>query len=189
MNCITQVLPDDFEITSVRTFGLTPKPSAMRNASDTATADTPAIRLLHSLATSPLPTAPTWMTLAPMADSAGRASSTSRVSPPTMMASVPSSARGTPPDTGASMNRTPLAFSAAATRRDTAGSIVDMSTQSRPAMTPSAMPFLPRYAVSTWEDDGSIVITRSLRRAASAPDSARVAPRFSAFASAAGTTS
>jgi len=40
-----------------------------------------------------------------------------------------------------------------------------------------------------WEDDGSIVITRSLRRAASAADSARVAPRFSALASAAGTTS
>ena len=72
----------------------------------------------------------------------------------------------------------------------TAGRLcVDMSTQSRPAVSPSAIPFLPRYAVSTWDDDGSIVITRSLRRAASAPDSARVAPRFSAFATAAGTTS
>ena len=39
------------------------------------------------------------------------------------------------------------------------------------------------------EDEGSIVMTRSLRRAASAPDSARVAPRFSALARAAGTTS
>jgi len=30
-----------------------------------------------------------------------------------------------------------------------------------------------------WEEEGSIVITRSLRLAASAADSARVAPRFS----------
>ena len=144
MNCITHVLPDDFEMTSVRIAGSTPKPSAMRKASDTATAETPAIRLLQSLATSPLPTTPTWMTLAPIAASAGRASSTSRASPPTMIASVPSSARGTPPETGASMKRTPFAASACATRRETAGSTVDMSTQSRPAVRPSTIPFLPR---------------------------------------------
>src|SRR5882724_5348357 len=114
MCSITHVLPDDFEMTSVSTLASTPKPSAMRNASLTATADTPAIRLLQSLATSPLPTAPTWMMLAPMAASAGRASSRSRASPPTMMASVPSVARGTPPETGASRKRTCLAPSAAA---------------------------------------------------------------------------
>jgi len=84
------------------------------------------------------------MMLAPIAASAGRASSRSRASPPTMMASVPSVARGTPPDTGASRKRTFFAASAAATRRDTLGSIVDMSTQSRPAATPSSTPPAPR---------------------------------------------
>ena len=36
------------------------------------------------------------------------------------------------PETGASTNRTPRARAASATRREVAGSIVDMSTQSRP---------------------------------------------------------
>jgi hypothetical protein len=129
---ITHVFPDDFEITSVTTFGSTPNPCAIRNASLTATAATPAMRLLHSLTTSPLPTAPTWITLVPMAASAGRASSTSPALPPTMMARVPSLAPVTPPETGASMNRRPRSAAAAATRRETAGSMVDMSTQSVP---------------------------------------------------------
>src|SRR5262252_8301166 len=97
MFSITQVLPEDLAITSVTTFGSTPKPSAMRNASLTATAATPAMRLLQSLATSPLPTGPTWITLAPMASSTGLAAWKSSAAAPTMMASVPSVARGGPP--------------------------------------------------------------------------------------------
>ena len=73
MCSITQVLPDDLAMTSVTTLGSTPKPSAMRNASLTATAATPAIRLLQSLATSPLPTGPTCITFAPIAWSAASA--------------------------------------------------------------------------------------------------------------------
>src|SRR5580704_7143223 len=42
----------------------------MRKASLTATKATPAIRLLHNLATSPAPISPTWMILAPIASSA-----------------------------------------------------------------------------------------------------------------------
>src|SRR5438552_13572843 len=72
MCSITHVFPDDFEITSVRIFGSTPNPSAIRNASLTATAATPAIRLLQSFATSPEPTGPTWMMLAPIAARHGR---------------------------------------------------------------------------------------------------------------------
>ncbi len=161
----------------------------MRNASLTATAATPAMRLLQSFATSPAPTGPTWMMLAPIAASAGRASSTSRASPPIMIASVPSIAFGTPPETGASMKRMPFARSASATRRETAGSIVDMSTQSLPFATPSSRPPGPRYTVSTCDEDGSIVTTRSAPRAASAEDPAFVAPAFTALSSAAGTMS
>src|SRR5881296_3229367 len=74
MCSITQVLPEDFETTSVRIFGSTPNPSAILNASLTATAATPAIRLLQIFATSPDPTGPTWMMLAPRHARTGRAS-------------------------------------------------------------------------------------------------------------------
>src|SRR4026207_1581017 len=67
MKPMRNVLPEDFEITSVTTLGSMPKPSAIRNASLTATPHTPAIRLLQSLTTSPLPTGPTRMTLADLA--------------------------------------------------------------------------------------------------------------------------
>jgi hypothetical protein len=106
-----------------------------------------------------------------------------------MIASVPSAARGTPPDTGASMKRAPRLPAASATRRDTLGSIVDMSTHRRPAPTPSRTPPGPRYAVSTCEDDGRIVMTISLSRAAAADDTARAAPALTAPASADSTTS
>src|SRR2546425_4868651 len=74
MCSMTQVLPEDFEITSVRVFGSTPNPSAILNASLTATAATPAIRLLQIFATSPLPVGPTWMMLAPRHARTGRRS-------------------------------------------------------------------------------------------------------------------
>src|SRR5712692_4234875 len=186
---IAHVLPDDFAITLVSTFGSTPKPSAILNASLTATMATPAIRLLQSLATSPAPTGPTWMMLAPIAASAGRASSRSAASPPTMIASVAFSAPPTPPETGASMKRTPRSLRRAATRWDTAGSIVDMSTQSRPLATPSSTPPAPRYAASTWLDDGSMVTTRSDCLAASAAEPHAVAPSLTAASTAAGTMS
>src|SRR5439155_20646519 len=189
MCSITQVLPEDFEMTSVKIFGSTPNPSAIRKASLTATAATPATRLLQSFATSPAPTSPTWMMLAPIAASTGRASSKSRGSPPTMIASVPSVARGTPPDTGASMKRAPRLAAASATRRDTPGSIVDMSMQRRPAPTPSSTPPGPRYAASTCDDEGRIVMTSSPSRAAAADDAARAAPALTAPASADSTTS
>ncbi len=143
MKPIRKVLPEDFEMTSVTTFGSMPKPSAMRNASLTATPHTPAMRLLQSFTTSPLPTGPTWMTLAPIAASAGWASSKSAAAPPTMIARVPSAARGVPPDTGASMKRTPRSAAAPATRCETAGSIVDMSTQSVPRRAAASTPPSP----------------------------------------------
>ena len=74
---------------------------------------------------------------------AGNASFTSSAAPPTMMARVPSVARGTPPETGASTKRTPRSRAAAATRRDTAGSMVDMSTQSVPLRAAASTPPSP----------------------------------------------
>ena len=56
---ISHVWPEDLEMTSVTTLRSTPNPSAILKASLTATAATPAMRLLQSLATSPLPTGPT----------------------------------------------------------------------------------------------------------------------------------
>ena len=87
------------------------------------------------------------------------------------------------------MNRTPRLPAASATRRDTLGSIVDMSMQRRPATAPSRTPPEPRYAVSTCEDDGSIVITRSPSRAAADDDDALAAPSLVAAVSASSTTS
>ena len=141
-----------------------------------ATAATPAMRLLQSLTTSPLPTGPTRITLAPMAERAGRASSKSPGEPPTMMASVPSAARGTPPDTGASMKRTPRSVAPAAIRRDTLGSMVDMSTQSVPFRAAASTPPSPVYTDSACGDEGSMVMTRSAVATASAVEPAAVMP-------------
>src|SRR6516165_8035052 len=77
---------------SVRICKSTPNASPIRNASLTATATVPEIRLLHNLATSPAPTAPTWIMLLPIAARAGCASARSLASPPTMIAKVPATA-------------------------------------------------------------------------------------------------
>ena len=87
------------------------------------------------------------------------------------------------------MNRTERSRSRAATRWDIAGSIVDMSTHSRPLATPSSTPLAPRYAVSTWLDEGSMVTTRSDCLAASAADPQAVAPSFTAASTHAATMS
>jgi len=158
----------------------------MRNASLTATPQTPAIRLLQSLTTSPLPTAPTWMTLVPIAASAGLASSKSPAAPPTMIASVPSVARGVPPETGASMKRTPRSCAALATRCDTAGSMVDISTHSVPLRAAASTPPSPVYTDSTCGEEGSIVTTTSAVATASAALAAAVMPAAAAAFTASG---
>src|SRR6516165_8322092 len=186
---MTQVAPEDLAMTLVNICGSTPNASPMRKASATAMTAEPEIKLLHSLATSPDPTAPTWMMLPPIAARAGRASSRSPASPPTMIANVPAVAPPTPPDTGASRNRRPRSLSRAATRCEVPGSIVDMSTQSRPPPALSTILPPPRYTASTLAEDGSIVITRSQLAAASPTDRARSAPSLTAASSAPGTTS
>ena len=64
-----------------------------------------------------------------------------------------------------------------------------MSTQSAPAGRSSAMPPGPRYAASVCEDEGNMVMTSSLCRAASATEPAAVALHPGGRLRAAGTTS
>ena len=97
-----------------------------------------------------------------------------------MMASVPSVAPVTPPETGASTKRSPRSAAAAATRRETAGSMVDMSTQSVPLRRRRSTPPSPVNAASTCEEEGSIVMTRSAPATASAAEAAAVMPAAAA---------
>ncbi len=61
-------------------------------------------RLFSAFIAWPEPTAPVRSTDVPIADSTGIARSIVASSPPTMIASCPVFARGTPPDTGASIS-------------------------------------------------------------------------------------
>jgi hypothetical protein len=102
---------------------------------------------------------------------------------------VPSTARGTAPETGASSIFTPALASRSPTRRVVAGSIVLMSMHTSPDRAPSSTPLGPRYAVSTSGEFGSIVISTPTRRARSAAELAAVAPRWTAPSTASARTS
>ena len=66
-----------------------------------------------------------------------------------MMASVPSMALGSPPETGASSISIPFPASAAATSRLTRGAMELMSTSTLPGFAPSITPFFPNTACFT----------------------------------------
>ena len=101
-----------------------------------------------------------------------------------MIVSVPSSAFGAEPVTGASTNRCPRSASAAPMRRASAGPIVDMSMNSVPGATPAAAPSSPSRIASTWGPSTTIVITTSLRSATSRGLSATWPPCSAAHSSA-----
>ena len=84
-----------------------------------------------------------------------------------MIESCPSTAAGSPPDTGASTASTPRSASAACTSRAVAGAMVDMSITSMPSRTPAITPSSPRITASTSGESGSMVITTSERSATS----------------------
>ena len=88
---------------------------------------------LASLVTFPAPTGPVRVTVEPIFRSRGSTLSNASRLPPTMMASVPSMAFGSPPLTGASRNPTPLAAQAAPTFWETIGLIELISTSVAPA--------------------------------------------------------
>ncbi len=85
-----------------------------------------------------------------------------------MIVSVPASARGEEPVTGASAMRTPRSASRAAMRRVSVGAIVDMSTHSRPSRAPSATPCAPHSTLSTCAPSTTMLTTMSLAAATSA---------------------
>ena len=89
---------------------------------------TPAIRLLQSFTTWPVPGPPTRTTTEPSAPSRGSTRANASSEPPTKTLSVPASAPIGPPLTGASSESMPAAPSSSASRRASAGGPVDMST-------------------------------------------------------------
>ncbi len=108
-----------------------PAALAVRTASPSTAALTAPIVLVSSLAIWPWPTGPTCTIRSPIASNSGSARSKSGPSPPAMIVSVPSSALGFEPDTGASTK--PRGASRSATRREAVGAIVDMSITSAPS--------------------------------------------------------
>ncbi len=79
-----------------------------------------------------------------------------------MIVSVPASARGEEPVTGASSIRTPRALSCAAIRRLSRGEIVDMSTHSRSARAASITPPSPSSTEATCSPSTTMLTTMSL---------------------------
>ena len=101
-----------------------------------------------------------------------------------MIVSVPSSALGAEPVTGASTNAWPRAITSAPIRRASAGPIVDMSTNSVPGRAPSTAPSSPSSSASTCSPSTTIVITTSLCSATSRGLAAARPPCSAAHASA-----
>ena len=101
-----------------------------------------------------------------------------------MIVSVPSSALGEDPVTGASTKRRSRSASAAPMRRASAGAMVDMSTKSVPGAAPAAAPSSPSSTCSTCGPSTTIVITATAPSAAARGESATVPPCSAAHASA-----
>ena len=119
------------------------------------------------------------MTFRPSARNTGFTLSTSDASPPTMMSSVASRAKMTPPITGASTTSMPRGLNASASERVAVGSQVLMSITTAPLARPAAMQFSvpsPSTTCRTTLSSGSIVITASAPCAASTSDAALFPP-------------
>ncbi len=169
-------LPEALQITSYSLCTSIPAAAPSSRASDAAAALQNASMLLHSFATDPMPTAPTWITSREKDFSSGRFASNSAASPPTMMTMVPSVARGTPPETGASSIFTPLAASPASTRRAVAGELVDRSITTVPGLACAAMPAAPSVTSSTCFGIGREVNTTSDAAATAAVEAPAAPP-------------
>ena len=104
--------------------------------------------------------------------------------PPHMMVSVPSSAFGAEPVTGASTKPWPCSASVAPRRRASAGAIVEQSMNRVPAGAPAAAPSSPSSSASTCGPSTTIVTTASAPSAAARGESATTPPCSFAHASA-----
>lgn len=89
--------------TSTITAGSSPKRWPISSASMPIRKPPAETRLFSAFIAWPDPTAPVRNTDVPIADSTGSTDSMIALSPPTMIANSPVFARGTPPDTGASI--------------------------------------------------------------------------------------
>src|SRR3984885_10906031 len=119
-----------------------------------------------------------------MFSSSGRTRSKLARSPPTMIVSDPSSARGDDPVTGASSMPTPRSPSTAPMRRVSAGPIVDMSTHRRPGRAASMTPPSPSSTEATCSPSTTMLTTTSLCSATSAGGDSALAPCSAAHAAA-----
>ena len=144
---------------------------AVRTASASTAALTAPIVFVSSLAIWAWPSGPTWTIRSPIAWNSGRARSNAAGSPPAKIVSVPSSAFGLEPDTGASTKSRGATRSAIA--REAVGEVVDMSTTSADSGSVSSAPL---STSSTWGASGTIVMKASAPSAASAGVAAARAP-------------
>jgi hypothetical protein len=93
--------------------------------------------------------------------------------PPAMKVSVPAAAPPTPPETGASTGRRPAASASAATARALSTSTVEQSTKAAPGVMAGMISAATARRIAPF---GSMVITTSAPRAASAAEAAGVTP-------------
>ena len=124
---------------------------------------------LASLVMLPAPTSPTRVTVEAMVLSRSSYLAKTSSLPPTMTAMVPSMALGSPPETGASRNSTPISSRRFAKSRLASGAMELMSMTHLPEVRPSTMPFSLKRAASTCGELGSMVITTSAFSATSLP--------------------
>ena len=131
---------------------------------------------LASFVKPPAPTSPHNTADAPVASNIGAARSNAAWVPPTMMASVPAIAPGSPPDTGASRKSMPASASSLPIFCETSGAMELMSTTSCPLSAASIIPFSPSATVVDCGEFWTITTVISDLEATSAGDVPRTAP-------------
>ncbi len=168
-----KLCPVETFTTSTKVLRSSPKRFAASIASEVATKEVAATRLFNALVACPAPTPPVSKSCPPMASSKGRAAArTASSSAPIMIASVPSLARGTPPETGASISVTFFSVKSLASACVPVGSAELMSITTQPgfALLIKAPPSVFISTSLTTCPSGSMVITKSIT-----PSSARLA--------------
>ena len=116
------------------------------------------------------------MIVFPIAAKTGRAFSRTVASPPTIIASVPSTAPGSPPLTGASRKEQPCSAASSANSFDSTGVTELISAIIVPFAAPASTPSAPLRMLRTIGPLGTIVMTISAPTAASFAECAAAAP-------------
>ena len=129
-----------------------------------------------AFATCPAPASPTSVMVLPITCNTGNAFSNASASPPTMMVSVALRAPISPPETGASNEKTPFSFNFSAIILADAGLMVELSITISPARAPSMIPFSPSVTFSTSGESGKLVKIISTCAATSFGEFAAIAP-------------